>query len=58
MQNIVEHAPQYIQIATSVVGIASIIAAMTPTPADDGVVLTIRKVLDFLAFNFLNAKNK
>ena len=58
MQNIIAHAPQYLQIATSIVGIASMVAALTPSPADDGVLRAVRKALDFLAFNFGNASNK
>jgi len=57
-QTLVENAPQYIQIGLQIVGIASAIAAATPTPQDDGILLVVRKVLDFLACNFGHAKNK
>ena len=56
-QEIMANAPQYLQVAASVVAAASVIAALTPTPKDDGVLLIIRKALDFLAFNFGSAKN-
>lgn len=45
-------------IATAVVTAASGIAALTPTPVDDGILLKVRKVLDVVALNIGNAKNK
>lgn len=57
-QQVIENAPQYIQIGLQIVGVAAAIAAATPTPQDDGVLLVARKILDFLACNFGNAKNK
>ena len=47
-----------ITIALSVVGTAALIAAVTPTPKDDAAVAQLRKVVDFLAANWGNAKNK
>ena len=47
-----------ITIALSVVGTAALIAAVTPTPKDDAIVAQLRKVVDFLAANWGNAKNK
>lgn len=44
-------------VASSVVGTAAIIAAVTPTPKDDGIVFVARKVLDLLAFNVGAARN-
>ena len=49
---------QILEIATQVIGVASIIAAITPTPIDNAVLVAIRKLIDFGAFNFLNAKNE
>lgn len=49
---------QIFDIATSVVGTAAMIAALTPTPKDDIILGTLRKALDFVGFNFLFAKNK
>ncbi|KGM35701.1 hypothetical protein [Inquilinus limosus] len=42
--------------ATAVVTAASMIAALTPTPADDSAVAILRKVIDFLALNIGHAK--
>lgn len=41
----------------AVVGAASAIAALTPTPKDDAAIAWIRKIVDVIAFNFANAKN-
>jgi len=43
---------------TSTIAAAAAIAALTPTPKDDGIISKIRKVVDFLAMNWLNAANK
>jgi len=45
-------------VLTSTVTAAAAIAALTPTPKDDSVIGYLRKVVDYLAFNFGNAKNK
>ena len=42
----------YINIATAVVAVASIIASMTDTPKDDEIIGKIYKVLNVLALNF------
>jgi len=47
-----------LDIAEKTIALASVIAALTPTPRDDGVVSFVRKIVDFLAFNFGNAKNQ
>lgn len=57
MQWVIDHIGDLIEIASMVVAIAAIIASMTPTPKDDGVVSLLRKIVDILAFNFGNAKN-
>jgi len=57
-QDLITNAPHYLQVAGAIVGAASVIAALTPTPQDDGVLLVVRKLIDFLAFNFGSAKNK
>lgn len=46
-----------IDVATKVVAAAAAIASLTPTPKDDGILLIVRKVVDFFAFNFGHAKN-
>lgn len=51
-------AEQFINVATHVIAIASIVAAVTPTPSDNAVLIVVRRVLDYLAFNFGGAKNK
>ena len=43
-------------IATSVIGVASIFAAFLPQPAG-GILLALKKAIDMGAFNFLHAKN-
>lgn len=42
----------YINIATAVVSVASVVASMTDTPKDDEIVGKIYKVLNVLALNF------
>jgi hypothetical protein len=49
--------PDILEALSLVVAGASMIAALTPTPKDDGVLLWVRKAIDFLALNFLGAKN-
>jgi hypothetical protein len=44
--------------AFAIVGAASSIAAVTPTAKDNRILKVIRKVLDALAMNVGNAKNK
>lgn len=44
--------------ATAVVGASAAITALTPTPKDDGVVRTIRQILDLLALNVGHARNR
>ncbi|MGL5726925.1 MAG: hypothetical protein ACRCYD_03605 [Plesiomonas sp.] len=57
MQWIIDHIGDLIEIASMVVAIASVIATMTPTPKDDGIIKTLTDILNFLALNFGNAKN-
>jgi len=58
IETIAAHIPEILEICTLVVALAAAIAALTPTPKDDGIVKKIRKVVDFLALNFGNAKNR
>lgn len=46
-----------IQIGLSIVGAASAIAAVTPTPRDDGAIGRLYKVLELLALNVGRAKD-
>lgn len=49
---------EYWIVITQVVTLAAAIAAVTPGPKDDGVVASIRRIIDLLALNFGFAKNK
>jgi hypothetical protein len=49
---------ELLEIAGLVVAAASAIAAMTPTPKDDGVIKVIRKIVNALALNVGKAKSK
>lgn len=53
-----ENFIQYLQIAAQVVGVASMVATITPTPKDDGVLRIAKSILDIFAMNFGKAKNK
>lgn len=50
--------PEYLQWATQVIGVLSIVAAVTPTPIDNAVLVFLKKVIDFGGANFLSAENK
>ena len=58
MSWILEHKEALIGILTGFVALASAIAALTPTPKDDGWVKKIYKVVDLLALNVGKAKDK
>ncbi len=47
---------KFLDTATVIVTLASIAAAATPTPKDDGLVRQAYKVIDFLAINIGKAK--
>lgn len=49
---------EILEVAGLVVAAAAAIAALTPTPKDDGVVKVIRKIVNALALNVGQAKNK
>ena len=55
---ILENKEALIGILTSVIAVASAIAALTPTPKDDTIVGKIYKVVDLLALNVGKAKDK
>ena len=42
----------YVNIATAVVSVASVVASMTDTPKDDEIIGKLYKVLNVLALNF------
>lgn len=47
----------WLHIATAVVTLASLVAALTPTPVDDGVLRVLRRVVDAVALNWRHATN-
>ena len=55
---VINNLDAIIATVTAVIAAASAIASLTPTPVDDGIVRKLRKVVDVLALNFGNAKNK
>lgn len=57
MSWILENVTGIISIALSLIGLASAIAAVTPTPKDDNIVAKIKKYVNIIAFNFGYAKN-
>ena len=56
IEYITENKDQLFGIVTAVIAAASAIAALTPTPKDDGLIKKIYKVIDFRALNVFNAK--
>ncbi|MEO0360733.1 MAG: hypothetical protein AAF322_06475 [Pseudomonadota bacterium] len=55
---IVTYWPAFFDVAFSVIAVASAVAAMTPTPADDNWVGKAYRFVDMLALNFGYAKEK
>ena len=55
---VMEHNSELVGILTGIVTVASAIAALTPTPKDDGIVKKIYGLLDMLAINVGKAKEK
>lgn len=53
---ILDNGEAIVQTATAIVAACSAIAALTPTPVDDGIVRKLYKVIDFLALNIGRAK--
>jgi len=53
---ILDNGEALLNAATAVVAACSAIAALTPTPSDDGIVRKLYKVIDFLALNIGRAK--
>ena len=53
-----ENWGEILAILTGAVALASAIAAMTPTPKDDGIVKKLYKLVDLLAMNVGKAKEK
>ena len=53
-----EHVANALVTITSIVTVASLIAASTPTPVDDGWIKKLYVYLDLLALNIGRAKDK
>ena len=49
---------EYSEMALSIIGLLSVVAAITPNPIDNVVLIALKKALDFGAFNWLSAENK
>ena len=58
MEWIVANWQGILAAVTGVIAAASAIAALTPTPKDDAILYKIRQLIDLLALNIGNAKNK
>jgi len=58
MEYIQENWEAILSIITAVVAAASAVAALTPTPKDDGWVKKAYKIVDLLALNVGKAKDK
>tara|TARA_R100001244_G_scaffold115466_1_gene85649 strand:- start:438 stop:626 length:189 start_codon:yes stop_codon:yes gene_type:complete len=54
---VVDNLEAILGAVTAVVTAASALAALTPTPKDDGIVKAVYKVVDFLALNIGKAKD-
>ena len=58
IQYIIDHKEGIIQAITAVIAAASAIAALTPTPKDEGIIRKISRFIDLLALNVGKAKDK
>ena len=47
-----------VEMVAAVIGLLSVIAAITPTPVDNAILIALKKLIDVAAFNFLSAENK
>ncbi len=53
-----ENKEAILQVVTAVIAAASAIAALTPTPKDDGLLKKLASIIDLLALNVGKAKDK
>ena len=58
IQYITENKEELLQIAASVIAVASLIATMTPNESDNKVVRRVSAVISWLALNVGRAKSK
>ena len=52
-----EHLQDIFGIIGMVIALCAAIAALTPSPKDDAILAKVRRVIDFLGFNFSHAEN-
>lgn len=55
---IMTNGHQLLEIVTTAIALASLIAAITPSPKDDSVIAKIRSLVDVIALNIGFAKKK
>lgn len=55
---IIENHELLLSLGTSLIALASALAALTPTPRDDGVVSALRRLLDLVALNVGHARSR
>ena len=48
----------YSEVALQVIGVLSVVAAITPTPIDNAILVGLKKLINLGAFNWLEAENK
>ena len=53
-----ENKEGILQVVTAVIAAASAIAALTPTPKDDGLLKKVSKIVALLALHVFRAKDK
>lgn len=53
---ILQNGETILAVASGVVATASALAALTPTPVDDGIIRLLRRVVEVLALNVGNAR--
>jgi len=53
---ILQNGEAILAVASGVVATASAIAALTPTPVDDGIIRLLRRAVEILALNVGNAR--
>ncbi|RJF94567.1 hypothetical protein D3874_01645 [Oleomonas cavernae] len=55
---IVNNGDRLLALAAGLVAVASALAALTPTPKDDGIALALRRLIDLIALNVGHARRK
>ncbi len=55
---IVDNHETLLSVATGLIALASALAALTPSPTDDGIVAALRRLLDLVALNVGHARPK